>query len=147
MKQCSIYDNRSLNFFRASCGFLALVAFLIQNIWLVLITGLLFFFGAFSIKFNFLYQLYGLVSNKLLKQKSMPVQKDSGELRFVYGFTATLFLISFFLLYFEKFVNLAWGLDLLVSFLTLLASFANICLAALMYVLFKKILNRKNEKN
>ncbi|OIO50487.1 hypothetical protein COU03_03070 [bacterium (Candidatus Gribaldobacteria) CG10_big_fil_rev_8_21_14_0_10_41_12] len=142
MQQCLIYNNRSLNFFRAICGFLALAAFLAQNIWLVLITGLLFFFGAFSMKFNFLYQLYNLVSNKL-KQKSAPIQKDSGELRFVYSFTATLFLISFFLLYLGKFVSFAWGLDLLVSFLTLLASFANFCLASLMYVFFKKIFNKQ----
>lgn len=141
-QSCSIYDNSALNFFRAVCGFLALAAFLVQNIWLVLIAGLLFFFGFLSMKFNFLYQFYGLISTKLLKQKFIPVEKDPGELRFVYGFTATLFLISFFLLYFGKFVNFAWGLNLLVSFLTLLASFANICLAALMYVIFKKIFNK-----
>ncbi|MFH1967959.1 MAG: DUF4395 family protein [bacterium] len=142
MQQCSIYDSRSLNFFRAVCGFLALIAFLSQNIWLVLVPGLLFFFGMFSMKLNFLYQFYGLVSNKMLKQKIMPIEKDPGELRFVYGFTAAMFLISFLFLYFGKFVIFAWGLDLLVSFLTLLASFANICIAALMYVLFKKIFSR-----
>lgn len=139
MQQCSIYDSRSLNFFRAVCGFLALAAFLLQNIWLVLITGLLFLFGVFSMKLNFLYQFYDLFANKMLKQKATPIQKDPGEIKFVYGFTAVCFLISFALLYFGKFVNFAWGLDLLVSFLTLLASFANICLAALMYVVFKKV--------
>lgn len=142
MGQCSIYDNRSLNFFRATCGFLALIAFLIQNIWLVLITGLLVFFGVFSMKFNFLYQFFIFFFKKILKEKSKTIQKDSGELKFVYGFTGTLFLISFLLLYFEKFVNLAWGLDLLVSFLTLLACFANVCLASIMYVMFKKITKR-----
>lgn len=142
MPQCLIYNSRSLNFFRAVCGFLALAAFLFQNIWLVLLTGLLFFFGVFSMKFNFLYQFYSLISTKLLKQKLVSIQKDSGELKFVYGFTAILFLISFFLLYFDKFVGFAWGLDLLVSFLTLLASFANICLASLMYVSFKRIFNK-----
>jgi hypothetical protein len=142
MQQCSIYDSRSLNFFRAVCGFLALAAFFIQNSWLVLLVGLLFLFGVFSMKFNFLYQFYGLISTKLLKQKVIPTTKDPGELRFVYGFTATMFLISFFLLYFGKFTAFAWGLDLLVAFLTLLASFANICLAAMMYVLFKKIFKK-----
>lgn len=142
MGQCSIYDSRSLNFFRAVSGFLALAAFLIQNIWLVLITSLLFLLGMFSMKLNFLYQFYGLFSNKILKQEIAPIEKGPGELKFVYGFTAAMFLISFFLLYFEKYVALAWGLDLVVSFLTLLASFANICLAALMYILFKKIFNR-----
>ena len=142
MNQCVIYDNRSLNFFRATCGFLALGAYLFHQPWLVLVTGLLFLFGVFSMKFNFLYQFHSLVSTKVLKQKFTPVQKDSGEIKFVYGFTATLFLISFFLLYFNKFVDLAWGLDLLVSFLTLLASFANICLASLMYVTYKKIVNK-----
>lgn len=142
MQQCAIYDSRSLNFFRTVCGFLALAAFLFQNIWLVLITGLLFLFGLFSMKLNFIYQFYGLFSNRMLKQKIVPVEKDPGELRFVYGFTSALFLISFFLLYFGKFVNFAWGLNLLVSFLTLLASFANICLAALMYVIFKKVFSK-----
>ena len=142
MSQCLIYDSRSLNFFRATCGFLALAAYLFHQPWLVLVTGLLFLFGVFSMRFNFLYQFHSLVSTKLLRQKFTPIQKDSGELRFVYGFTATLFLISFFFLYFGKFIGLAWGLDLLVSFLTLLASFANICLASLMYVTYKKIVNK-----
>jgi len=139
MPQCSIYDSRSLNFFRAVCGFLALAAFFLQNIWLVLITALLFLLGVFSMKLNFLYQFYGLVSHKILKQEKMTTAKDPGELRFVYGFTAVMFFISFLLLYFGKFTAIAWGLDLLVAFLTLLASFANICVAAIMYVMFKKI--------
>jgi hypothetical protein len=142
MQQCAIYDNRALNFFRAISGFLALLAFLFQNIWLVLITALLFFLGMFSMKLNFLYQFYNLFSNKMLKQNIKPIEKDPGELRFVYGFTGIMFLISFLLLYFNKFTAFAWGIDLLVSFLTLLASFANICLAALMYIMFKKIFNR-----
>jgi len=142
MQQCSIYDSRSLNFFRAVCGFLPLLAFLTQNIWLTLITAILFFLGMFSMKLNFIYQLCSLFTNKILKQKIVPIEKDPGELRFVYAFTAAMFLISFLLLYFNKFTTFAWGLNLLVSFLTLLASFANICLAALMYVMFKKIFNR-----
>jgi hypothetical protein len=48
-------------------------AFLFQNIWLILITALLFFFGIFSMKFNFLYQLYGLFSKKVLNQKIVPI--------------------------------------------------------------------------
>ena len=142
MQQCSIYDSRSLNFFRAVSGFLPLIAFLIQNIWLVLATAILFFLGMFSMKLNFLYHFYGIVFNKMLKQEIKPVEKDPGELRFVYGFTASMFFISFLFLYFGKFIGFAWGLNLLVSFLTLLASFANICLASLMYVSYKKIFER-----
>lgn len=141
-QQCAIYDNKCLNFFRAVAGFLPLLAFLIHNIWLILITAVLFFLGTFSMKLNFIYQFCSLFTNKMLKQKIVPIEKDPGELRFVYGFTATMFLISFLLIYFNKFVAFAWGLSLLVSFLTLLASFANICLAALMYVMYKKIFNK-----
>jgi len=139
MTECQIYNNSSLNFFRATCGFLPLAAFFMQNMWLVLITGILFLLGMFSMKLNIIYQLHSLLLAKMIKEKPTPIQKDSGELKFVYGFTAVCFLASFFLLYYGKFVDFAWGLDLLVSFLTLLASFANLCLAALMYVLFKKI--------
>jgi len=142
MNQCSIYDSRSLNFFRAIGGFLPLIAFFIQNEWLVLITALLFFLGVFSMKFNILYQLYSFVSGKMMKKEIVPTQKEPGELKFVYGFTAACFFISFFLIYFEKFVSFAWWLDLVVALLTLLASFANFCLASLMYVLFKKVFVR-----
>jgi hypothetical protein len=142
MAQCLIYDNRALNFFRATCGFLALFAYLIQNEWIVLITGILFFLGVFSMKFNILYQLFNLVSGKILKQKIAPVQKDSGELKFVYGFTGICFLIAFAMIYFKIFPEIGWFLNLAVSFLTLLASFTNICLAALMYVVYRKIFNR-----
>lgn len=144
MQQCTIYNNKSLNFFRAVCGFLALGAFLFHNMWLVLITGLLFLFGTFSMRFNFIYQIHNFFSSKVLKQEFEAIPKDSGELKFVYGFTAVCFLISFFLLYFEKFITFAWGLNVLVSFLTLLASFANICAAAFMYIMFKKIFYKKN---
>jgi len=143
MQQCTIYNNSSLNFFRAFCGFLALGGFLFHNIWLVLITGLLFLVGTFSMKLNFIYQIHNYFSNKVLKQEFEPIPKDSGELRFVYGFTAVCFLASFFLLYFGKYTTFAWGLDVLVSFLTLLASFANICAAAFMYIMFKKIFYKK----
>lgn len=139
MPQCAIYDNRALNFFRATCGFLALLAFLIHSIWLVFVVGLLFLLGTFSMKLNILYQLFNSFSKKVLKKSATPIGKDPGEIRFVYGFTAVMFLTSFLLLYFNKYTTFAWGLDLLVSFLTLLASFANVCLAALMYVLFKKM--------
>ena len=146
MTECAIYDSRALNFFRATCGFLALLAFLIHSEWLVFVAGLLFLFGVFSMKFNFLYHLYGTFSKKVLKQEAAPVGKDPGELRFVYAFTAVMFFISFLCLYLNKFTAFGWGLDLAVSFLTLLASFANICVAALMYVLFKKMLS-KNTAN
>lgn len=142
MQQCSIYNSNSLNFFRASCGVLALVAFLFKNNWLVLATGILVSFGIFSMNFNILYQFHSLVLRKLTKEEIKPIQKESGELRFVYGFTATLFFIGFFLLYFEKFAGFGWALVLIVSFLMLLASFANICVASLMYAFFKKIFKK-----
>jgi hypothetical protein len=142
MSQCAIYDNRSLNFFRATCGFLGFIAFLTQSQWLVLITGFLVFFGMFSMKFNFLYQFHRLILKKITNEKPIPVEKDTGELKFVYGFTGACFLIAFVFIYYGKFVNIAWGLDVVVSFLTVLASFTNICVAAFTYVIFKKIFKK-----
>ena len=141
-QNCVIYSNASLNFFRAVGGFLPLFAFLIHNNWLVLLTSILFFLGAVSMKLNFIYQIHNYFSNKVLNLEIKPIQKDTGEIRFVYSFTGAMFLISFILLYYGKFVSFAWGLDLTVAFLTLLASFANLCLAAMRYVVFKKVLNK-----
>ena len=141
-QQCPIYNSNSLNFFRAACGVLALVAFLFKSNWLVLATGILVSFGIFSMRFNILYQFHSLVLRKLTKEEVTPIQKESGELRFVYGFTAALFFIGFLLIYFEKFAGFGWVLVLIVSFLMLLASFADICVASLMYAFFKKIFKR-----
>jgi hypothetical protein len=52
-------------------------------------------------------------------------------------------MASFLMLYSGFYVDIAWGIDLAVSFLTLLASFANVCAAALMYVIFKKVTQRR----
>ena len=145
MKQCLIYDN-SLRFSRAVYGILILIAFLIQNQWLVLITSLLWFLTVFSIKLNILYQFYALILRKLLKDRSEPVQKESGELNFVSGMTAVLLLIGFLFLYFGKFVNFAWIFILIIDFLIFLACFAGICVASIMYAFlknFKNILKRQ----
>jgi len=137
MQQCLIYDN-SLKFSRGTFGTLTLIAFLIHNHWLVLATSLLMVFGIFSIKFNLPYQFYTLVLRKLPKEKAEPIQKESGELSFACSMGGSLLFIGFLFLYFEKFINFAWGLILIVSFLMFLASIANICVASLMYVLLKR---------
>jgi len=141
MKKCLIYDN-SLRFFRAAYGILSLVAFLIQNQWLVLVISLLMAFGAFSIKFNILYQFHALILRKLLKERAKPIQKESGELSFVSGMTGALLFIGFLFLYFGKFVDFGWILILIISLLMFLACFAGICVASLMYAVFKKIFKR-----
>ena len=141
MQQCLIYNN-SLRFFRATYGILALVAFLIQNHWLVLAISLLMAFGVFSIKFNIPYQFHALVLRKLLNERSEPIQKESGELNFVSGMTGALLFIGFLFLYFGKFVDFAWIFILIMAFLIFLACFVGFCVATLMYAFFKKIFKR-----
>ena len=141
MKQCLIYD-KSLRFSRAIYGILTLIAFIIHNHWLVLATSLLLAFGAFSIKFNILYQLHALVLRKLLKRRLEPIQKELGELNFVSGMTAALLFIGFLFLYFGKFVDFAWIFILVMSLLIFLACFVGFCVATLTYVFFKKIFKK-----
>ena len=138
MKQCLIYDN-SLRFTRGIYGILTLFAFLIHNHWLVLVTSFLMAFGVFSIKSNIPYQFHALVLRKLLKERSAPIQRESGELNFVAGMTAGLLFVGFLFLHFGKFVDFAWILILIVALLMLLAGFVGICVADLMYAVFKKI--------
>jgi len=141
MQKCLIYDS-SLRFSRATYGTLVLIAFLIHNQWLVLATSLLMVFGTFSIKFNIPYQFHALVLRKLLKDKSAPIQKESGELNFVSGMTAGLLFIGFLLLYFGKFVDFAWIFILIMALLIFLACFVGFCVATLMYVFLKKIFKK-----
>jgi len=139
MKQCLIY-NKSLKFSRATYGILTVIAFLIHNHWLILITSLLMILGIFSIKLNIPYQFYTLFLRKLLKDGVEPIQKESGELNFVSGMTGVLLFIGFLFLYFGKFVDFAWIYILIIALLIFLACFVGFCVATLMYVLFKKIL-------
>jgi len=141
MQQCLIYDN-SLRFSRAIAGVLVLTAFLIHNHWLVLIAGLLVALRIFSVKIDILYQFHALVLRKLLKEKSGPIQKESGELNFVSGMTAVLLFIGFLFIYFGKFVDFAWIFILIIALLIFLACFVGFCVATLMYVFFKKIFER-----
>lgn len=137
MQQCLIYDN-SLRFSRATYGVLTLIAFLIHNQWLLLIAAILVTLGAFSMKLNVAYQLHALVT----KNKLGPIQKESGELKFVAGMTGALLLFGFLLIYFDKFISFAWIFILIVALLIFLACFVGFCVATLMYVFFKKIFKR-----
>ncbi|MFH1859190.1 MAG: DUF4395 family protein [Patescibacteria group bacterium] len=138
MQQCQIYNN-SLKFSRAIYGILTLIAYLMHSYWLVLAVSLLMVLGVFSIKFNIPYQFHILVLRKFLKEKSEPIQKESGELNFVAGMTAGLLFIGFLFLYFGKFVNFAWIFILIITLLIFLACFVGFCMATLMYIFFKKI--------
>jgi len=142
MQQCLIYDN-SLKFSRAIAGILTLIAFVIHNHWLVLAASILVGLRIFSVKVDILYQFHALVLRKVLKEKSGPIKKESGELNFVSGMTATLLFIGFLFLYFGKFVDFAWIFILIMALLIFLACFVGFCLATLMYIFFKKIFKSK----
>jgi hypothetical protein len=140
MHQCLIY-NSSLKFSKATYGILALVAFLIQNQWLVLVISVLIALEIFSIKLSIPYQFHAWFLEKILKKRPEPIQKESAELAFVCGMAGSPLLISFFLLYFDKFVGFAWGLVLVIALLLLLSGIG-LCVASLTYVIFKKTLKR-----
>jgi len=142
MQQCQIHNN-SLRFSRASYGALTLIAVLLHNQWLVLIASALIFLGVFSIKLNLAYQFHILIIKKILNDKSEPIQKDQGEINFVAGMTGVLLFIGFLFLYFNKFIEATWIYILVVDFLIFLACFVGFCVATLMYVFFKKFLNKE----
>jgi len=140
-QQCLVYD-RSLKFSRIIYGFLALLAFFLRNPWLVLILGILMILEVFSVKYNLLYHLHFFILRKLLGDKSEPIKRELGELAFTCSVSGTLLFIGFLFSYFGKFVDLAWILVLMVAFLMLLASFTGVCVASIMYAIFKKIFRR-----
>ncbi len=142
MNKCSIYDS-SLRFSRATYGIMVLVSFFIHNQWLLLATSILMVLGIFSLKLNIPYQFHKLIIRRMLNEKSISIQKESGELNFVAGMTAMLLLIGFLFIYFGKFVDFAWIYVLVVDFLIFLACFVGFCIATLMYVFFRKIFIKK----
>jgi hypothetical protein len=142
MNKCSIYDS-SLRFSRATYGIMVLVSFFMHNQWLLLITSILMVLGIFSLKLNIPYQFHKLIIRRMLNEKSVSIQKESGELNFVAGMTAVLLFIGFLLIHYDKFVNFAWIYVLVVDFLIFLACFVGFCIATLMYVFFRKIFIRK----
>lgn len=138
MQRCLIVYNNAWRFSIATYGILALIAYLIQSPWLALATTILMLFGAISINCNILYQFF----SRVLGNKSETIEKEPGESSFVYGLTGSLLLIGFLLIYFGKFVSVAWILILILVFLMLLAGFTGVCVASLMYAVFKKVFKR-----
>lgn len=135
MKQCLVCNN-SLKFSRCVLVALILLAFLIDNHWLVLIAGFLMACSAFSIKLNIPYQIYVLFK-KILKRKSKLIKKESGELKFIYIFGSSFFFVIFLLLHFN--IDFAWIFVLIMSFLLILSCFFDICATSLIYAVLKKI--------
>jgi len=141
MQQCQIQDD-SLKFSRAIYAIMVLVAVITHNQWLVLTVAFLTILGSFSFKLNIFYQFHSLVIRKMLGSKTMPIQKESGELSFVSGMTGFLLLVGFLWLYSGQAADLAWIYVLIVDFLIFLACLVGFCVATLMYVILKKILKK-----
>ena len=137
MQQCLIVYHNAWKFSMTTYGILVLLAYLMQNLWLLLVASVLMIVGAISINYNILYQFYSRMLGK-----SETIEKESGESSFVYGLTGMLLLIGFLLLYLGKFVSVAWILILILVFLMLLSGFTGVCVASLMYAVFKKVFRR-----
>jgi ABC-type transport system involved in cytochrome bd biosynthesis fused ATPase/permease subunit len=143
MQQCLLVHDKSLRFSKVIYGILALISFLFLNSWLVLATSILMFLAAFSVKFNFPYQLHSQFLKKLDKNKPGPIKKGTEELSFTFGMGGVFLLGGFLLLYLGKFVNFAWILTLIMSLLMLLGGFTDFCAASLTYALYCRIFKRK----
>lgn len=141
MLQCEIHDD-SLRFSRAVYGVLVLIAFLLHSAWLVLLVAILTILGVFSFKLNIFYQFHLLVIKKRLKNKTLPVKKESAELKFVATATGLLLLVGYFWVMSGRATDLAWIYILIVDLLIFLACFVGFCVATLMYVLLKKLFNK-----
>lgn len=141
MNACSVYDS-SMRFSRAIYGICTLVAFLTQQAWLVLALAVIVSLGVFSLKLNFAYQFHAIHLRRVLKEKTLPISKDSGESKFVSGFIGALLFIDFFALYYGTYQGVAWTVLLIVSLLYFLACFAGVCVASLVYAIFKHAFSR-----
>lgn len=138
MRQCEIH-NDSLKFSRAVYGLLVLLAIIIHNEWLVLAVAVLVILGAFSFSLNLFYQVHVLIIKKVMGNKTLPVQKESGELKFVAAMTGILLLVGFYWVYSGVAVDMAWIYILIVDLLIFLACFVGFCVATMMYIVLKKI--------
>lgn len=138
MQTCQIHDD-SLRFSRAIYGLMVFAAVLIHSSWLVLAVAVLTILGAFSFKLNLFYQFHVLVIKRMSGSQRLPIQKESGELKFVAGMTGALLLAGFGWVYSGQNTDLAWIYILIVDLLIFLACFVGFCVATLMYVVLRKI--------
>ncbi len=145
MKQCIVCD-QSLRFSRTVYGALALTAFLIDNYWIVLATSILMLIGAFTIKYNILYQVYSFIIKYLLGKKGNPIEKNKGELSFSCVMGGSFLLLGFLILYFGQGDIIGWSVVLMTSLLMFFAGLGGICVASLMYAVFKKTSSCKNKQ-
>ncbi|MDP3093503.1 MAG: DUF4395 family protein [bacterium] len=142
MNPCFAY-NSSLRFARSFFGIVALLAYFLQNQWLVFVLGIIMAMAAISLKYNIVYQLHLNFLKKLLKSKEEePVAKDSAELSLACGLGASFLLIPALLFGLDKWVSFGWAMVLLNSFLMLLAGITGACVASIMYATIKKALRK-----
>ena len=133
---------KSFRFSRTIYGILLLIAYLINNIWLVLVVGILMGMGAVSMNYNLFYQLRLRFLGKNFTSKPLMVTKDINEVRFACVIASIFLVLAFLLFYFWNLRSLAWILTGLVIILSLLAGLTGVCVGSIMYVFFKKIFKK-----
>jgi len=134
----------SLRFARSVYGVLALIGFFLKNPWLILISSLIMTVGVIKPNdSNFVYQFHLRFIRPLLKERSLPILRRKGDLRFA-CLLGTFFLLgAFFLIEFNKFPEMAWILVLILSFFMLLSGISGFCIATLFYLLVTGRIFRK----
>ena len=83
----------------------------------------------------------------IAKKKAQPVAKELAELNFVATATAILILVGFGMLYFNIFPGAAWIYLLVVDLMIFLACFVGFCVATMMYVFIRKMLDKPKGVN
>jgi len=137
----------SLRFSMVLYGTLVLLAYLLNNFWIMLAIGVLMGVGSISINYNLFYQLHSSCLRRIFSKESPSPSKDINEARFAGSVAAILLFLAFWLFYFWKLTMLAWVLAGLVMFLNLLAGATGICVGSLMYVFFRKIFRGKENQS
>ncbi|MCD5396406.1 MAG: DUF4395 family protein [Candidatus Pacebacteria bacterium] len=134
MVKCKVYE-KQLKWARATSGILLLIAFLLKSYWAIGILGAIFLLAGISPELNLFYRIFLLMFKREGQEQ---IEREKNELRLACGLAGIFTLAGFCMLYFNVYPLLGKIFILMVIFLLLLAGFAGICVASILYALIFK---------
>lgn len=84
----------SLRFSMVLYGILVLLAYLLNNFWIMLAIGVLMGVGSISINYNLFYQLHSSCLRRIFSKESPSPSKDINEARFAGSVAAILLFLA-----------------------------------------------------
>ena len=132
-------DRTALKFNQGSIAVLLVIAFALNQVWLVVLVGLIMIVGTIVPSAGAFKAVYARLLRPLKILRPEIVEEDNIQHQFAQGLGGAVLILASSFLIDGRFPLIGWGLSLLVVVLAMINLTVNFCLGCVLYLRLRRI--------